>query len=160
MSEFSWDSLIMRIEDGDVVPVIGQDVLQVEIGPENDKKKVMLYTYLAQQLAAKLDVPFDAKNANPLNAVALAYMEEDPEHEIDDVDRQLRRLVKETAALPVPEPPRQLAEIRRLNLFLTTTFDSMMQRALDEVRTRPGTAIGSFTPDRIEDITPQMIESG
>jgi hypothetical protein len=158
MPELSWEKLLLRIEEGDVVPIVGQDVIQVTI----DGKLVGLYSYLAKQLANRLEVPFDPKDPNPLNAVAGAYLESDRDDvDLDNVYLELNKLVRETSSLSVPESLRKLAAIRPFRLFATTTFDPMLKRALDEVRFNgaPGTLVKSFSPMRTDDLDDDSLKS-
>jgi len=156
MPEFSWERLLLRIEEGDVVPVVGQDVIQVTV----DGKLVGLYSYLAKQLAKRLKTTFDAKDPSPLNAVAGAYLESGGD--LDDVYLELNTLTRETSSLTVPESLRKLAAIRPLRLFATTTFDPMLKRALDEVRFNgaPGTQVKAFSPKRTDDLDYESLKSG
>ena len=50
-----WDQLLQFIEEGRVVPIVGQDLLVCEI----DGQTTLLYPYLAAQLADYLGVPAD-----------------------------------------------------------------------------------------------------
>src|SRR5215212_9545126 len=47
-----WSKLLQSIAKGVVIPIIGRDLLQVEI----DGKSQLLYEYLAQRLARELEV--------------------------------------------------------------------------------------------------------
>jgi hypothetical protein len=46
---------------------------------------------------------------------------------------KIRAILRETPLAP-PQPLRQLAEISHFDLFVTTTFDSLLEKALNEVR--------------------------
>ncbi len=125
-----WRDLLLLIEAGEVVPVVGRDLL--EVGPP--EARVHLYSWLAERVAARLRVPFEAADAatDPLNAVACRYLEtrSDP--------RQIYTSVYEEArgfpALGVPESLLKLAAIDRFKLFVTTTFDNSLQTAIDRAR--------------------------
>ena len=53
----NWDELLERIEDKNVIPVIGHGIYQVQtISP---RKSVMLYDYLAEKLAAEVGFSFE-----------------------------------------------------------------------------------------------------
>jgi len=156
MSDFSWEHLLQRIEQGVIVPIIGRDVLQVEV----NGKKTMLYTHLASRLAATLGVTADLTGPNPLNDVAVAYLEESTDNDLDDVYLALNTLTDETASLEIPESLRQLAAIRPLKLFLTTTIDPMLQRAIDTVRYNSAmrTQVLAFGPNRTDDISAELLK--
>src|SRR5215472_16184130 len=62
-----WDQLIQLIEEGKVVPIVGQDLLTV---PESTGHK-LLYPFLAQRLANYLKVAADGlPEGSELNEVA------------------------------------------------------------------------------------------
>jgi hypothetical protein len=56
--------------------------------------------------------------------------------------------------LSVPEPLRQLAAISPLKLFVTTTFDSLLGRALDDVRFggQPWSEVLAYSPSAVVDL--------
>lgn len=61
----------------------------------------------------------------------------------------------------VPEPLRQLARIREFNLFVTTTFDSLLAKALDEERFAgaPRTQSLAYAPNHTQDLAPDFRRS-
>lgn len=54
--------------------------------------------------------------------------------------------------LEVPAPLAQLAEIRRFKLFVCTTFDPLLARALDRVHGAGSTATLAYSPERTADL--------
>jgi len=157
MTDFSWEQLITRIEEGDVVPVVGRDVLQVIA----NNKKTMLYDYFAMRLATELDVKKVLRASNPLNAVVGTYLENGGE--LPDVYVRLRRIVRAAAAeIEVPKSLKKLAAIQPFELFVTTTFDPMLELALNKVRFNGarGARPLSFALDRTDDVTDDLLASG
>jgi hypothetical protein len=61
--------------------------------------------------------------------------------------------MKESAFRP-SKPLRQLAEITDFNLFVSTTFDSLLEKAINEVRFAgaPGTLSIAYSPKRVDDL--------
>jgi hypothetical protein len=156
-SQFAWDRLLGLIAERKVIPIIGQDLLRVEVAG----RSVLLYRYLAERLAQKLGVEMPSETAvNPLHETAARHLS--AHGEWNEIYAQLRSLLPEILKLPLPEPLKKLAEIRRLRLFLTTTFDPLLQRALDEVRYQgdPVTEVLSFAPTGTGDIDVPLPESG
>lgn len=51
-SEFFWEQILDYVESGSVIPVVGQDLLQVEV---NGGART-LYVYLARELAGQLEI--------------------------------------------------------------------------------------------------------
>jgi len=126
--ESNWTLLLAYIDSRCVIPIVGPELLQVEV----DGTSLLLDRYLANRLAELHQLPVDNLPAErPLNHVVV----------------QLRRLGLERAEIKVliceiidkadlsqPEPLRQLAEITDFDLFVTTTFDPLLEKAIDEVR--------------------------
>lgn len=127
--DFFWDDLLEYIEDRRVIPIVGAELLTV---PDGAGGEIPLQRVLAQRLAERLRVPAeDCTGDDALNQVVCRYLQRGGRRE--EIYPRLRNLMKELAP-PIPEPLRQLARIRHFNLFVTTTFDSLMAQALDEER--------------------------
>jgi len=121
--------LIQLIEEGKVVPVVGQDLLTV---PESTGHK-LLYPYLAQKLANYLKVSADDLPAgSELNEVAYRYLSKGKPAQ--QIYAALKTVAAEAESLPIPEPVLQLAAIRPFQLFVSTSFDSSLARALNQKR--------------------------
>ena len=66
-----WDILLQLIEEGQVIPVVGRDLLTVSDG---DRPK-LLYPYLAENLAVALEVsPENLPDGEELNEVACRFI--------------------------------------------------------------------------------------
>src|SRR5207248_1864825 len=105
------------------------------------------------QLAKYLDLPADnLPEGGELNEVACRYLSTGGM--VEDIYAALKTVAGKAEALPIPEPLLQLAEIRPFQLFLTTTFDSCLVRALNQVRFggNPRTCVCAYSPDDREDL--------
>src|SRR5216110_1189567 len=122
-----WSKLLQSISKGVVIPIIGRDLLQIEI----EGKSQLLYEYLAQRLAKELEV----EGCGPclsLDQVVAAYLNASRRNSRDDVNIKTFEILTEIQGqVPVPEPLRKLATIEPLRLFVSTTVDSFLARALD-----------------------------
>lgn len=125
-TERFWEKLLDFIEDGRVIPVIGPELLRLDINGEI----TLLYTYLAEQLAGRLQINFEP--ADTLNTVACRYLSEGGQRE--DIYPALKRVMPQLTEIKLPEALIKLAEIRPLNLFVTTSFDPLLVYALNEIR--------------------------
>ncbi|MEO8372920.1 MAG: SIR2 family protein, partial [Candidatus Solibacter sp.] len=148
-----WDALLQLISEGRVVPVVGQDLTVVETpeGPE------LLCAYLARRLAEYLGVSAEnLTNGSEINDVACRHLAQG--NSVEDVYPALIKVSSDAAALPIPEPLRQLAEIRPFTTFVTTTFDSLLLRALNQSRFggQPKTLQLAYAPSEIEDLPPNF----
>jgi len=149
-SAIFWEILIQLIEEGQVIPVVGRDLLTV--GDAGGPK--LLYPYLAEKLAASLGVsPENLPDGEELNEVACRYITEG--NRVEDIYPALKTVASRVeAALQVPDPLLKLAAIRPLRLFVTTTFDSFLSRALNQVRFGGDamTRIVAHSPTELQDL--------
>lgn len=121
-----WTELLQLVRNGLVVPIVGSDLLQIGDPPE------LLYERLARDVAAELNLG----GAPPvsLHDVACRFLEESRQKSFSTVNGTIRELLETPGRYPVPEPLRKLAAIAPLGLFLTTTFDSSLEKAIDDAR--------------------------
>jgi hypothetical protein len=144
-----WDQLLQLIEEGRVIPVVGQDVLQIEI----DGKPVSLYGWLAERLAEYLEVSAeDLPESGALHEVASRFLAQGGE--LEEIYPALKSIVPPRGTFPIPEPLLQLARIRPFKLFVTTTFGPMLEAALNEVRFggQPRTRVFAYSPAAVQDL--------
>jgi hypothetical protein len=140
-----WTELLACMRRRKVIPVIGEELLQVEI----EGKTVPLYNWMAKRLASELDVPAsELPSPASLNDVACRYLARSDSNR-NSVYMRLWIIMDEAKAnLRAPMPLRQLAEITDFNLFLTTTFDSLMESALNEIRKKESESFTYSPTDR------------
>jgi TIR domain len=121
-----WEDLLDFIEQGKVIPVIGEHA--VTFGEGNEP----LYPWLALELANRLGVTGARLTATPtLNDVAREHLLAGGER--NAIYTRLSRILRERC--PVPGGAlRDLAGIAAFNLYLTTTFDPLLERSLNAVR--------------------------
>lgn len=126
-----WDDVLLAIEEGKVVPIVGRDLLVVE----TDAGPCLFHHLIAQRLASELGVATDQlpPEFDP-NDVFCAY--EDSHREAPPaLNPRVVRILK-ALKVPIPEPLKLLAEIPNFNLFITTTFDTLLEDAILAVRCR------------------------
>jgi hypothetical protein len=122
---FDWGELLQLVRDRKVIPVVGKELLAVSI----DGQEILVEQYLAARLAEALGVERQGLSQRfDVNEVAVAHLEKGglPRK----IYTRLREIVEERP-LPVPEPLRQLAAIAHFQLFISTTFDSLLAEAID-----------------------------
>jgi hypothetical protein len=139
MNERDWEDLLYAIEEGQVVPIVGRDLLIVDT-----KDGAMPFHRVVAPLLAKernIDVQSLPKDfdTNDLACADREYLR-NPELLNAAVNRILRNLV-----FPPPEPLRLLAEIPTLKLFVSTTIDRLLEDTLAKVRGFPPVTV-SFPP--------------
>ena len=155
--ELLWDQLLQFIEEESVVAVVGPELVQLSI----EGRQVPLYSHLAERLAPKLGVSAEGlPDANPLHEVACRHLQQGGD--LQYVYSSLSSILKSCDGLQLPEPLLKLADIRPIQLYVSTTFDPFLARALDQVRFggQSTTAVYSYSPDDAQDIPGPVETSG
>jgi hypothetical protein len=143
------EDLVFNIEDGRVVPIIGPELLIIQA----DDREVLLHRYLAERLAERLRIDL-ARLPVDFTLADVAAFHARGGHEIEEIYSRLRAIM-ERHQFQVPEPLRKLARIEKLKLFVTTTFDSLLQQAIDDERFRgiKRTADVIYNPSDVNDLS-------
>ncbi len=148
LDDDAWDDLLSVIEEKRVIPIVGPELLQVttERGPR------LLYDWLAEKLAARLSVDVAAlPTPYTLNDVVCWFLAARGRREEAYV--RLRAILKD-AALEPPPALRRLAAITDFDLFVSTTFDPLLETAINLERFggSASTDVLSYAPNRIADL--------
>jgi hypothetical protein len=148
LDDDAWDDLLDHIEDGRVIPIVGPELLKVETetGPR------LLYDWLAEKLAAKLGVDTASLPvAYTLNDVVCSYLGQRGRRE--EAYTRLRSILRENEFEP-PPVLRQLAQITDFDLFVTTTFDPLLERAvnLERYGGESMAEVIAYAPNRVADL--------
>lgn len=143
-----WDDLLNYIEEKRVVPIVGPELLTVETetGPRP------LYVWLAEKLAARLNVELAALSSPPtLNDVVCTYLAGRGRRE--EAYTRLRTIMREATFAP-PVALRQLAEITDFNLYVSMTFDPYLEQAINQVRFggAANAEVIAYAPNRVADL--------
>ena len=146
--EDAWEDLLNYIEEKRVIPIVGPELLTVE----TDAGPRLLYSWLAEKLAARLGVdPAPLPQPLTLNDVVCAYLTSHGRRE--EAYTRLRSIMREASFVP-PLPLRQLAEITDFNLYVTMTFDPLLEQAVNQVRFggAANTEVLAYAPNRVADL--------
>jgi hypothetical protein len=151
LDDDAWDDLLSYIEDKRVIPIIGPELLEVQ----TDNGPRLLYDWLAEKLAVKLNVD-TAQLPQPynLNDVVCWFLSMRGRREEAYV--RLRAILREAAFVP-PRALQRLAAITDFDVFVTTTFDSMLEEALNAERfpnalANEATDVIAYAPNRVVDL--------
>jgi hypothetical protein len=130
-----WGDLLAFIEDGRVIPVIGEELAAIEIAGE----QVPLYRAVAERLLKRYGMTAGSgitlRANHELNDAVVALSGPGGKR-IRDLYRPVHDiLVQLLATVPEPlEPLRKLAGIRHFDLFASSTPDDLLAKALNKVR--------------------------
>jgi hypothetical protein len=148
MEDAAWDDLLNFIEERRVIPIIGPELLKVdtESGPR------LLYDWIAEKLALRLNVD-TASLPQPytLNDVVCWFLSSHGRRE--ETYTRMRSILREAEFAP-PLALRQLAQITDFDLFVTTTFDSFLEQAINAERFEgaQSTEVIGYSPNRVADL--------
>jgi hypothetical protein len=127
---FPWEDLLDYIQDGKVMPVIGHELLQADY----QGRQVSLQRLIAERLADREKLTVEWTRHFELNDAVCAYLAH-PESKLGVLYDRIAGFVRSMAPpFPIPDALRRLAEIGPFDVFASLTFDSLMARALDQVR--------------------------
>jgi hypothetical protein len=148
LDEDAWDDLLSFIEERRVIPIVGPELLQVstESGPR------LLYDWVAEKLAGRLNVDVTSlPQPYTLNDVVCWFLAARGRREEAYV--RLRSIIKDANFEP-PRALRRLAAITDFDLFVSTTFDPLLETAinLERFSGTPSTDVLSYAPNRVTDL--------
>jgi len=144
----AWDDLLSFVEERRVIPILGPELLQIA----TDGGPRLLLDWVAEKLAARLSV--DTRmlpQPYTLNDVVCWFLAARGRREEAYV--RLRSIVRD-ANLEPPLALRRLASITDFDLFVSTTFDSLLETAINAERFggTASTEVVSYAPNRVADL--------
>jgi TIR domain/SIR2-like domain len=148
LDDDAWDDLLSFIEERRVIPIIGPELLQVA----TDRGPRLLYDWLAEKLAGRLNVDVSQlPQPYTLNDVVCWFLGARGRREEAYV--RLRGILKDAAFEP-PQALRRLAAIPEFDLFVSTTFDPLLEAAINLERFNGSalTEVLSYSPNRVVDL--------
>ena len=141
-----WNDLLLSIEKGKLIPVLGPDLLRVQV----EGGELPLYQWLAQQLAAMNQIVLaDLPPGYGLNEVVAHHVKKGGERNALYV--QITHALATANFSPLVPALHALASIRPLNLFVTLSFDALLAQTLDAVRLG-APQVYAYAPNDIGDL--------
>lgn len=145
-----WDDLLAYIDSGEVIPVIGPELLTIE----RDGKLVSLYRIVAEQLLTRYglnsspdETELDDNGVQENDLVILRHgyelndavcaLSERKNRRLQDLYRPIHDILLEVQKKHRDElikPLLKLAKINKFKYFITTTCDTLLAEALNETR--------------------------
>jgi hypothetical protein len=148
LDEDAWEDLLNFIEERRVIPIVGPELLMVE----TDAGPRLLYDWLAEKLAPKLGVdPALLPQPYTLNDVVCWFLASRGRRE--EAYTRLRSIFRDANFAP-PVALHQLAQITDFDLFVTTTFDTLLEQAINAERFHgaQSTEVVAYLPNRVADL--------
>jgi len=148
LDEDAWDDLLNFIEERRVIPIIGPELLRIDV----DGQSRMLLDWLAEKLAKRLSVDVSALPPPvSLNDVVCCYLGQRGRRE--EAYTRLRSIMREVQFAP-PPALLQLARITDFDLYVSTTFDPLLEQALNAERFKGDalTEVVAYAPNRVADL--------
>ena len=148
LDDDAWDDLLNFIEERRVIPIIGPELLNVETegGPR------LLYDWVAEKLAVKLGVDTTLlPRPYNLNDVVCWFLSSRGRRE--EAYTRLRSILRDASFAP-PLALRQLAQITDFDLYVTTTFDPLLEQAINNERFHGAQSaeVIAYSPNRVADL--------
>ncbi len=129
LKKVKWSNLLEAIEFRRVVPIVGPELSVLDVGGG----RTTLYDVVARELIRELDWSNEPPEpGSSLDRVVREYLR-DPDSETRRLYFSVHKIVNKTA-WPTPEPLRQLASIAHFDVFVTISFDTLLEQAVNEVR--------------------------
>ncbi|MGA2398124.1 MAG: toll/interleukin-1 receptor domain-containing protein [Steroidobacteraceae bacterium] len=148
LDEDAWEDLLSFIEERRVIPIVGPELLRVETttGPR------LLLDWVAEKLAGRLNVNVaELPQPYTVNDVVCWFLSARGRREEAYV--RLRGIIKDANFEP-PAALRQLAAITDFDLYVSTTFDPLLEMAinLERFNGASGTEVLAYAPNRVVDL--------
>jgi hypothetical protein len=148
LDEDAWEDLLSFIEERRVIPIVGPELLMVSAGGQPR----LLYDWVAERLAARLNIDTrQLPQPYSLDDVVCWFLANRGRREEAYV--RLRGVLKDAEFEP-PTALRQLASITDFDLFVSTTFDPLLEMAINLERFggAPSTDVLAYAPNRVADL--------
>jgi hypothetical protein len=144
VNDFFWEDLLSHIRQQVLVPVVGPDVNVVNVGDAEQT----LTTLIGQRLTERFQLTVSPGMTTTSEAVA-AFLQECGKDGVDRLYRVINDIIIDLDPAP-GEALRNLAAIDDLLLFVSTTPDRLLAKAVNEVRFqgKPETREVSFSPNQ------------
>jgi hypothetical protein len=148
LDDDAWEDLLSFIEERRVIPIVGPELLRVETssGPR------LLLDWVAEKLAVRLNVNVaELPQPYTVNDVVCWFLSARGRREEAYV--RLRGIIKDASFEP-PLALRRLAAITDFDLYVSTTFDPLLEMAinLERFNGTPGTEVLAYAPNRVVDL--------
>lgn len=147
MDQSFWETLLVNIDAERVIPIVGPELLTVQ----HEGVEKPLHRYVAETIAVQRGIAVeDLSDMAPLNDLVWRCIEE-KKIAREVIYKNIKDLATQTT-IAIPDSLIKLAQIRHFKLFVTTTFDSHLERAINQVRAPQKARVFTYTPSGSKDL--------
>lgn len=156
--DFDWEDLVYAISEAGVVPVVGNELWDIDVDGQQQK----IEQYYLERLVEKLNLS-GVETGGGLNQLTIDLLADVP---LQKKERRKRRIVNNLVEVfeenppPIPEALLKLAEIQHFELFLTTSFDTLLEQAIEQVRGAPCLTLANSLNAAIDDLSDVTLTPG
>jgi hypothetical protein len=148
-----WQQLLASLAQRRVIPVVGPDavIIDGEYGPRP------FVEYVARRLEEMLELgPSPVTENVTLHDVACRFLIERG-GQVDELYNYVKLAIADLPVAP-PSALRKLARISAFSLYVTTTFDTLLQQAIDVERFHGErrTQVLAYSPEQVQDLPVPM----
>ena len=145
VNEDFWDDLLGHVRQQVLVPVVGPDLTVVNVG----NAEQTFSSLIGQRLAERYHLPVSPGLLTTMDEAAAVFLRQRGRDEVERLYRVINDIIDELDPAP-GDALRNLAAIADLRLFVSTTPDRLLARAVNEVRFqgRPVTREIAFSPSQ------------
>lgn len=129
------ERLLEDIEKGEVIPVIGQGLYQVEVVSNGKPKVLLLYDYLADQLLAECRATINSDENHRFAKACFEFLKKNF-YDYRLLSKFLKKQISEVQLI-TENSLWKLARIKGINIFINTTYDDLLTRTIRTVRITP-----------------------
>lgn len=130
--EDNWYCLIEELEKGNVIPIIGPELLEIPDGP--DGAIALLYDLVARELVVRYNLPASEKIAGAWSLHnCVAALLASGQKTVGSLQRAAANTIDTlTATCPIPKALQVLAAIDAFDLYVSLTCDPLLFRSLQQ----------------------------
>lgn len=128
-AEAFWDDILAHLRQRVLLPVVGPDLVAVAEGG----RVVNLSRLIGERLLQRSRIPAEWEERSSLEHAVRMYLAAKGRDQSDRLYRVVNDILTELQPDP-PESLRNLARIADIPFFISTSFDSLLARAIDDIR--------------------------
>ncbi len=147
-SSIEWDEFVEGVEFEEYIPIVGRHLRVI------DESGLTFEQFIVNELVKDLEMD-PAMGFKTLNELAIEYVGRGKPQSWETRKNRIPKRIKailERSQIPIPKALLDLAKIRKFNLFITTSADTLLEQAIEQVRGVPCQTLCNSMSGVVEDI--------